>query len=68
MNCRFCSADAKTVSTWNGSQVEHGKSDVYSVWRCETGHHFYTRSVWQGAEYKMDFIDPKDLGSVMHIN
>ena len=66
MNCKICSANATTVSTWNGSQIEQGKPDVYSVWRCENGHHFYTLSKWQEADYKTDFIDPKDLASVRH--
>jgi hypothetical protein len=32
MNCKVSSADSKTVTKWNGSQPEHGKSDVSSIW------------------------------------
>jgi hypothetical protein len=66
MNCKVCSANAKTVTKWNGSQPED--ADIYSIWRCENGHHFYTRSQWQEGDYKTDFIDPKDLPSVTHFH
>jgi hypothetical protein len=61
MNCKVCSAEAQTVTTWKNSQSEPHKPDIYSVWRCENGHHFYTLSKWDGLHYKTEFVDPKDM-------
>ena len=61
MNCRICTTDAQTVTTWDDCNREHRKPDIYSVWKCENGHHFYTLSKWQGKHYKTDFVDPEDV-------
>jgi hypothetical protein len=61
MNCKICSTDAQTLTTWNGGQPEQGKLVIYSVWQCEEGHHFYTKSKWDGLRYKTEFVDPNDM-------
>ena len=61
MNCTICSTIAQTVTTWNDAQPEHPKPDVYSVWRCEKGHHFYTVSKWEEKHYKTDFVVPENM-------
>jgi hypothetical protein len=67
MNCNICSTTAQTVTTWNDSQTKNGKPNVYSVWRCENGHHFFTLSKWQGQQYKTDLVDPKDMQYINHL-
>jgi hypothetical protein len=67
MNCNICSTTAQTVATWHGTQTEQGKPDIYSVWQCENGHHFYTLSTWQERHYKTNLIDPKDVQFIRHL-
>ena len=67
MNCNICSTNAQTVTTWNDSPPKNGKPNIYSVWLCENGHHFYTVSKWQGQHYKTDLVDPKDMQFIRHL-
>jgi hypothetical protein len=61
MNCNICSTNAQTVTTWKDSQPQKSKPDIYSIWLCENGHHFYTLSTWVGKHYQTAFVDPKDM-------
>jgi len=67
MNCKICSTDAQTVTTWRNSNPEHRKPDVYSVWRCGNGHHFYTLSKWEGKRYKTDLVRPEDMQFIKYL-
>ena len=61
MNCKICSINAQTLTTWSGNQPERGKLIIYSVWQCEQGHLFYTQCKWDGLRYKTEFVDPNDM-------
>jgi len=67
MNCKICSTNAQTVTTWDDSNPNHRKPDIYSVWRCENGHHFYTISKWDGKHYKTDFVGPDDMQFIKYL-
>jgi hypothetical protein len=48
MNCKVCSTNAQIVTTWNRSKSKQEKPNIFSVWRCENGHQFYTLSKREG--------------------
>jgi hypothetical protein len=49
MNCKVCSTNAQIVTTWNRSKSKQEKPNIFSVWRCENGHQFYTLSKREGV-------------------
>ena len=61
MNCKFCSTNAQTLTTWSGKQTEEGKPVIYAVWQCERGHHFYTQSKSEGVRPKTEFVELRDM-------
>ena len=61
MNCRFCSTNAQTLTRWSGKPTEEGKPVTYAVWKCEQGHYFYTQHQSEGARYKTEFVELRDM-------